>query len=611
MDETMMQKILLVDDRPENILVLESTLDNPVLEFVKANSGEEALRQLLRNDISLILLDVQMPGMDGFEAATLIRGNPATKHIPIIFVSAISKEQKHIFKGYASGAIDYIFKPFDPDILRSKVQILLEFDKNRRMVEAQNLQLRDAKRNTDGILNNVKEGLFLLNDEFCVLPQYSSALETILGRDNLAGKPLLGILNGAVAEEIEEACKEFLEISFDPSVDGEALLELNPLSEFEFHSLNGQKMQNDLKYLEMDCRRIYADDRIDKLIFTVTDKTEKILLRQKLEKVESESRRQMDCLLGILHVDPELLTDFMDSLERDIDESKQMLTKIPQDPNADAMLEQMFRHMHQIKGNAAIMDLNLFMNEAHHAEEIITDLRKQNTFNKETLKPLCRCLENISDGVGEINQLLSQLHHIYKYFRPKRAYEIELIIRAVKNLCKNLQESTGKQVELIYNNFDGVSIPYDNRLDLKDIFVQLTRNAFHHGIESAAERKKLQKASTGRITIETFKSDDQIGFSYRDDGRGLQLEKIKKQAIKSGKWKQDEIKKWSDEKVCELIFEPGITTANSASTAAGRGVGMDVIRQMVNRLGGTISINSEPGKYTEFIISFPKPEQSA
>ena len=568
----MMQKILLVDDRPENILVLESSLENPVLEFVKANSGEEALRQLLRNDISLILLDVQMPGMDGFETATLIRGNPATRHIPIIFVSAISKEQKHIFKGYASGAIDYIFKPFDPDILRSKVQILLEFDKNRRMVEAQNVQLTDAKRNTDGILNNVKEGLFLLDDDFCVLPQYSSALETILGENDLAGKPLLGILNGAVAEEIEEACKEFLEISFDTEVDGEALTELNPLSEIEFRSLNQQKMRNGVKYLEMDCRRIYADDRIDKLIFTVTDKTEKILLKQKLQKVESESRRQMDCLLGILHVDPELLKDFMDSLERDIAESKQMLAKIPQTPKADEMLEQMFRHMHQIKGNAAIMDLNLFMNEAHRAEELIADLRKNKLYATDNLKPLCQCLENISDGVGEINQLLSQLHHIYKYFRPKRSYEIELIIRAVKNLCKNLQESTGKEVELVYNNFDGVSIPYDSRLDLKDIFVQLTRNAFHHGIESTAERKKSKKKPSGTITIETFKSEELIGFSFKDDGRGLQLAKIKKQAIKSGKWQKEEIEKWPEEKVRGLIFEPGITTANSASTAAGRGV---------------------------------------
>ena len=81
----MKQKLLLVDDRPENILVLESTLEDDSLEFVKANSGEAALRQLLRNDISLILLDVQMPDMDGFETAELIRGNPAEQRFGVVF----------------------------------------------------------------------------------------------------------------------------------------------------------------------------------------------------------------------------------------------------------------------------------------------------------------------------------------------------------------------------------------------------------------------------------------------------------------------------------------------------------------------------------------------
>ena len=90
------QQVLLVDDRPENLLSLESTLENENLIFLKAESGEEALKILLKEDVSLILLDVQMPGMDGFEAASLIRGKQKTRHIPIIFVTAISKEQKHI-----------------------------------------------------------------------------------------------------------------------------------------------------------------------------------------------------------------------------------------------------------------------------------------------------------------------------------------------------------------------------------------------------------------------------------------------------------------------------------------------------------------------------------
>src|SRR5438552_3698532 len=119
-------KILIVDDRPENLLALEAILGSSNLELVRAYSGEEALRRLLQNDFAVILLDVQMPTMDGFETATLIRQRDKSKHTPIIFLTAINKSQTHIFKGYSLGAVDYIVKPIVPEILRSKVGVFIE-----------------------------------------------------------------------------------------------------------------------------------------------------------------------------------------------------------------------------------------------------------------------------------------------------------------------------------------------------------------------------------------------------------------------------------------------------------------------------------------------------
>ncbi len=607
MDEGMIQKVLLVDDRPENIMVLESTLENPLLEFVTADCGEEALRQLLRNDISLILLDVQMPGMDGFETATLIRGNPSTKHIPIIFVSAISKEDKHIFKGYASGAIDYMFKPFDPEIMKSKVNILLELDKNRRLVESQNSELIEAKRNTDGILDNVKEGLFLLDSEGRILSQYSKALEQILGTNNLENIALLELLNGKIPDKTCETCSEFIEICFDEKIDESMIEDLNPLSDIQYRINSDSDGELAVKYLSFECQRIASEESIDRLIFMVTDNTQKVLLEQKLQRLEEESRKQMDSLLGVLHVDPKLLKDFIESLERDIDESKKMLGNLVGSKKRNEILDQMFRNMHLIKGNAAILDLKLFMNEAHKAEEFITLLKEGNEPTEKDLKSLCQCLENIQNGVDDINQLISKLSHIYKNFRPKRSYEIELLFRAVKNLIANLEGSTGKKVELVYNNFDGVAIPYNCRLDLKDILVQLTRNAFHHGIETAEERKKAKKDEVGKITVKTFKGDNLIGFSFHDDGRGIQLSRLRNVAKRSGNWKDNEIDQWDEKQVMDTIFMPGITTATKANTVAGRGIGMDIIKQMVDKLGGKVEVNSEEGKYSEFQITFPLP----
>ncbi|MCP4545051.1 MAG: hybrid sensor histidine kinase/response regulator [bacterium] len=125
-DSSLIINILLVDDRPENLYALESVLEEPGLNLIKASSGDEALRVVLEQDFALILLDVQMPGMDGFEVAELLRSNDLTKRIPIIFVTAISKEQRNVFKGYEAGAVDYIFKPLDQHILKSKVRIFSE-----------------------------------------------------------------------------------------------------------------------------------------------------------------------------------------------------------------------------------------------------------------------------------------------------------------------------------------------------------------------------------------------------------------------------------------------------------------------------------------------------
>jgi CheY-like chemotaxis protein/signal transduction histidine kinase len=599
----MIQKILLVDDRPENLLVLESSLEKDELEFIRAESGEEALRQLLRNDISLILLDVQMPGMDGFEAANLIHGNPNTKHIPIIFVSAISKEQKHIFKGYESGAIDYIFKPFDPAILQSKVNILLDLDRQRRLLESQNVELKTVKSTTDSILQNVNEGIFLLNKSCQISSQYSSALEDILAQNELGNVNLLDLLQGRIQKEAYDALPEFIELSFDTNISDSALDDLNPLEQIEYHT-NGNDSEA-LKYLSFDCRRIYDEEEIIFLIFTVTDNTHKVVMQKRMEEIEKESQRQMESLLSILHVDPKLLKDFVDSVERSISESEEIVDNSKSKKISADNQEFLYRSMHTIKGNAAILDLKLFMEEAHKAEDCINVIKNARADSKCDLDTFVQCLTNMKKGLKEIRDLISKLSHIYKYFRPKRTYEIELLFRAMKNLINNLQESTGKEVKLEYNNFDGIAIPYNCRLDLKDILVQLTRNTFHHGIESSDERKKAGKNKIGKIIIETFKTENVIGFTYRDDGRGLQKEQICRSIEKSGKFKKDEWKNWDDQKIYETIFLPGISTISKASTGAGRGVGMDIIYKMVNKLKGQIKIDTEKGKFTEFRISFP------
>jgi PAS domain S-box-containing protein len=140
-----MAKILLVDDRPENLLALQAILEPLGETLLYANSGEDALRQLLRHEVAVILLDVQMPELDGFETARLIKERERTRHIPIIFVTAISKEEEQVFRGYSAGAVDYVFKPFNPDVLRSKVAVFIELHAKSEQLRLQAEQLKEQE----------------------------------------------------------------------------------------------------------------------------------------------------------------------------------------------------------------------------------------------------------------------------------------------------------------------------------------------------------------------------------------------------------------------------------------------------------------------------------
>ncbi|GAB2737342.1 response regulator [Kitasatospora kifunensis] len=143
-------KILLVDDRPENLLALEAILSALDQTLVRAVSGEEALKALLTDDFAVILLDVQMPGMDGFETAAHIKRRERTRDIPIIFLTAINHGPHHTFRGYAAGAVDYISKPFDPWVLRAKVSVFVDlYVKNCQLKEQAallRLQLEDDRQ---------------------------------------------------------------------------------------------------------------------------------------------------------------------------------------------------------------------------------------------------------------------------------------------------------------------------------------------------------------------------------------------------------------------------------------------------------------------------------
>lgn len=191
MEESRKADILIVDDKRSNLLAMEALLEAPDRNILKADSGNQALGLTLAHDFAVVLLDIQMPDMDGLETARLLRQNRRTRDIPIIFVTAINKERHQVFEGYSAGAVDYIFKPFEPIILKSKVSVMLALHRQKKNIELTNRQLRDTVRELE--LANRK-----------ILRQHKAAIEeerlkVILqlagATANEMNQPLMNLLN--------------------------------------------------------------------------------------------------------------------------------------------------------------------------------------------------------------------------------------------------------------------------------------------------------------------------------------------------------------------------------------------------------------------------------
>ena len=245
-------KILLVDDREENLFSLESMLTDDNREFLKATNGNDALKIAYKEELSLILLDVQMPEMDGFQVAEFLKSNKKTKKIPIIFVTAISKEKKYVMRGLEEGAVDYLFKPLDTDITRAKVSTLLTIYRQQIELERKNIELQKLNEEKNYFLGMAAHDLrnplsaALTFSEFLMPDEKDPGRQDMLRHIHEASNFMLSLINnlldvskiesgklkldlqpGNIIEMMEEnivvnrllASKKKIEILFSPAKD--------------------------------------------------------------------------------------------------------------------------------------------------------------------------------------------------------------------------------------------------------------------------------------------------------------------------------------------------------------------------------------------------------
>ena len=259
--------LLVVDDYPENLISMRALLQSADWRVITAASGLEALELLLAHDVDLVLLDVRMPGMDGFEVARLMRGSQRTHMTPIIFLTATAHSPAAVLEGYASGAIDYLFKPFDPHILKPKVQALLEHQRNRRALQRLSHDLELARAFNASVLDNAAEGILVVGE--------ASVIE-------YANPAISRLLNATMAELQGESFLSFLQKPHVPAWLGFPMYEAYRKGEtWRQHDAILRTGRGQQVPVALSCAPLPAEQKA--MVVTVLDMSEVRHLHQQLE----------------------------------------------------------------------------------------------------------------------------------------------------------------------------------------------------------------------------------------------------------------------------------------------------------------------------------------
>lgn len=459
--------------------------------------------------------------------------------------------------------------------------------------------LEAAKQETDNILANVDEGLFLLDKDLRLGKQYSKELESILYEISLSSRPLIDILKNKISSKDVDSVKRFLDLLFDEQNDADMLQELNPLVKIPMH-IGGLE-----KYLTFKFKRIFNQDgHISHLITTVNDVTREVMLAKSLEESRVENKRKMDWMLSILNNDPAMLNDFIKSAEEELDNAQRELVLLEKNLSQENSFNLIYRSIHTIKGNASLLDLDFFAEAAHDTETILNDLKEQKSGSFK-IDEFSRKLDSLIRMFEELKALINQISGIHEQFRPRRDHEHKMLIHSLEKLAERLCENTDKKIQINFDDLEAGNIPFQYKLMIRDILVQMIRNTVAHGLEPEKVRLQKGKPETGNIWISANIDNNVFKLSYKDDGKGLNLAKLKEKALALKNHTKAEIEKWNDHQIGELIFEPGISTIENTDMTAGRGVGMDIIKKKIEKTGGSIVFETKRDMFISFFIEIP------
>jgi len=477
------------------------------------------------------------------------------------------------------------------------------------LIKAQK-EAETARNEMNEILSNVNEGLFLLNREngsYVIGNQHSKALNIILEDDHIAHTSMDDLLKNKVKKGIFKSGIDFIDLMFKKDVKETFLPDLNPLSDVHFSFFNEHGFEYKSKDLQFQFNRILKDGNIENVMGIVRDITEEKLLELQLKEAKESAETQQELLFNMLHVDPRLLSEFIEETKLEIEKVRSTLENTKKPENYKSSLDQIFRSIHTIKGNADVLNLKIFAKKAHSYEENIIELKEKEEIKGVDFLPLTVGLNDIWNLLNETDDLVKKIIAFQDFYIDGSQNSVnKLMMDSFQKSIDRLNQDLNKNVAIDYSSFNYERIPEKHRQLFKEIVNQFIRNSMFHGFESVEERKSRGKDKNGKIVIQSeFQNANSFEFYYYDDGRGIQIDKLKKKALENGKWTEKELESWDLSKLIKLIYLPGMSTAEEAGLGAGRGIGMDLVKKKIQDAGGKIQVSFIPGRQCKFKIFLP------
>ena len=543
-------RILMVDDRPENLMALEAILEPLGPELVRANSGEEALRQVLLHDFAVILLDVQMPGMNGFETAQLIKSRERSKLTPIIFLTAISKDEQFVYAGYEVGAVDYMFKPFNPDVLRSKVAVFVDLYLKTEQLKEQEARLRESEVRALELQHRAE----LSQSEARMAEIVGSALEAIItfGDDrrislfNAAAERTFGVAServmghpvdelfapeyrGATLEGMCRAAAERAVSVLEGKGTGEP--DVPPRE----HALMGLRASGETFPLEASVSCLQLDSE---RLYTVIgrDVSER-------KRAEEELREQAESLARTSH-ELQSVNVQLQARQRELESAMASRSRF-----YASMSHELRTPINAILGYSALL-----------LDDIYGPLNEQQA----------RGIERANQAAKHLLELVNDILDLSKIEAGKIDLEIQTatfpaLVQDLFVTVRPLADEHGSELSLTCE--DPLTITTDPRR-VRQIILNLLSNAIKFG-----EGKPITVDCRSR-------EDGGVEVDVRDEGRGIEPENL------------------------DRIFDEFVQIAHP-DQQLGTGLGLPISRRLAVLLGGTLTVESALGQGSTFRLSLP------